>query len=97
MTSRPLPAHLANAAIEYPAITTLAELDALPDGSIVMMDPETTTNPVPWARVGKLWVALDPLAALGARDEAWSVQLFRRTLTAARPRKLVLLWMPPRD
>lgn len=96
MPKQALPARLANAAIKYPEIHTSNELDALPDGAIVMMDPDRTTTPVLWARVGELWVALDPLAPLGGRDEASSIQLFRRTLGDYRTRKLALVWMPPR-
>lgn len=90
------PKRLTDSRPDYPQINTSNELDALPDGSIVMMDPDTTTSPVLWTRLGPLWVKLDPLARPGERDEAWSIQLFRRTLTRYRPRKLVLLWMPPR-
>ena len=45
----------------YPLIRSVAELEALPDGTIVMMDPETTTTPVPW---GACWRLLgDPGSA----------------------------------
>ncbi|MCC3299379.1 hypothetical protein [Arthrobacter caoxuetaonis] len=90
----PIPERPLNAVIEYPEILTLDDLQALPIGAVVMMDPGTSASPVMWSRVGKLWYALDPLAPLGARDEATTFQLYRRTLLDGRTRKLALVWMP---
>lgn len=79
----------------YQLIRSVAELESLPDGTIVMMDPETTTTPVLWGRVGDFWASLDPLAYPGQRDEESSLELFQRTITLARIRKLALVWTPP--
>ena len=79
----------------YQLIRSVAELESLPDGTIVMMDPETTTTPVLWGRVGDFWASLDPLAYPGQRDEESSLELFQRTITLARIRKLALVWLPP--
>ena len=81
--------------LNYPLIRSATELESLPDGTIVMMDPETTTTPVLWGRVGDFWASLDPLAYPGQRDEASSLELFQRTITLARTRKLALVWLPP--
>lgn len=80
---------------DYPEIDLLGVLDALPDGSIVMMDPDTTTYPVLWCRVGAYWVKTDPLDGAGERDRITSLALFQRRIAAARIRKLVLVWTMP--
>ena len=78
---------------DYPEIDLLGVLDALPDGSIVMMDPATTTTPVLWARVGPKWVKLDPLD--DGRESISSLALFQRRIAAGRARKLALIWTMP--
>ena len=81
--------------ISYPEIDELSVLDALPDGSIVMIDPDTTTSPVLWGRVSDFWASLDPLAYPGERYEHSSLELFQLRVTPIRIRKLVLVWLPP--
>ena len=78
---------------DYPEIDLLTVLDALPDGSIVMMDPASTT-PVLWARVGPKWVKLDPLHD-GDRESKSSLALFQRRIAAGRTRNLALVWTMP--
>lgn len=78
----------------YPLINTSNEMDDLPDGSIVMMSPASTTSPVLWARVGPRWVKLDPLDD-GGRESISSLALFQRRIAAGRTRKLALVWTMP--
>lgn len=78
---------------DYPEIGSLRDLDSLPDGAIAMMNPKGTT-PVLWARTGRWWTKLDPLADGTSQEALSSAALFQLRFTPTRARTLVLVWVP---